>query len=333
MLRSKPASIVSKSVNVIQTSGKDKSAKPPRRLSVPAKSSISPLPKSLPKSLPKTTSTISPICRTSTKRFDKGQGNNEKQVSDAPKSINRKKFSVLSSVSYWSSQIKLSESALKHSISLGFFKLALESGCVPLPRMRDELKSYIRRHNLVGLEEPLKELLICYNISEDMNELQVSETCSHVVPGETSWSSTSIGVGKKLKPKSPGSDKAQNSSSVTKPATKKLIPKKILGSNDKGPVKRNSTKPNSANSGNILPQKKGIQISKKQVATTEKASTENQGEILVYMEKPKTENPEENLVEEKGMIEPLHSGEMELHNKENTDDQQIEEISLIEEVI
>ncbi|KAL2538596.1 Uncharacterized protein Fot_19987 [Forsythia ovata] len=41
----------------------------------------------------------------------------------------RKKFSVLSSSSYWLSHIKLSEAAAKHLISLGFLKLALEAGC------------------------------------------------------------------------------------------------------------------------------------------------------------------------------------------------------------
>ncbi|KAL5057526.1 hypothetical protein RYX36_029130 [Vicia faba] len=41
------------------------------------------------------------------------------------------KFSLLSSASYWLNQIKLSDSAAKHRISLGFFKLALESGYEP----------------------------------------------------------------------------------------------------------------------------------------------------------------------------------------------------------
>lgn len=41
----------------------------------------------------------------------------------------RRKFNILSSASYWVAQIRLSEIASKHSISLGFFKLALECEC------------------------------------------------------------------------------------------------------------------------------------------------------------------------------------------------------------
>ncbi|PKU59894.1 hypothetical protein MA16_Dca029249 [Dendrobium catenatum] len=49
-------------------------------------------------------------------------------MSDASKYSYRKRFTVLSSASYWLSQIKLSESASKHSVSIGFFMLSLESG-------------------------------------------------------------------------------------------------------------------------------------------------------------------------------------------------------------
>jgi len=41
----------------------------------------------------------------------------------------RKKFNAIALASYWLSQIKISESVAKHSISLAFFKLALEAGC------------------------------------------------------------------------------------------------------------------------------------------------------------------------------------------------------------
>lgn len=46
--------------------------------------------------------------------------------------------------------------------------------------MRDELKAYAQRHNLVELGEPLKQLFESYNILPDFEHLQVSETCSHV---------------------------------------------------------------------------------------------------------------------------------------------------------
>ncbi|XP_077245831.1 uncharacterized protein LOC143885511 isoform X2 [Tasmannia lanceolata] len=164
---------VSKSVSVLDFSDKEKAAKPPRRLSIPAKSSVSPLPRPV--------SSITPISEIRTKKSTSSQGNCDTPAYDASKLTNRRKFSVLSSVSYWISQIKISESAAKHSISLGFFKLALESGCEPFQRLRDELKSYVLRHNLLELGEPTKELLRSYNISEDLEQVQVSETCSLVL--------------------------------------------------------------------------------------------------------------------------------------------------------
>ncbi|KAI3463950.1 hypothetical protein Pfo_020613 [Paulownia fortunei] len=163
--RGRIASSVAKSVCVLDLSGKEKSAKPPRRLSVPSKSNASPAPKSI--------GNITPISEARAKRSDT-------PLSDISKSSNRKKFSVLSSASYWLSQIKLSESAAKHSISLGFFKLALEAGCEPLQRISDELNSYVCRYNLSELGESVKELLEGYKISENFKQSQLSGTCSQV---------------------------------------------------------------------------------------------------------------------------------------------------------
>ncbi|KAK3035660.1 hypothetical protein RJ639_032532, partial [Escallonia herrerae] len=202
--RGRPAPSVSKSVGVLDLSGKDKSAKPPRRLSIPAKSTASPA--------PKVVGIVTPISEARTKRTVSSQGKDDTPVSDVSRSFNRRKFSVLSSASYWLSQIKLSETAAKHSISLGFFKLALEAGCEPLQRVKDELKSYSRRHNLVELGEPVKELFESYNIIENFEQLQVSETCSHMPEEGTRSSdedinsSPSITEARKLKPKSLNTD-------------------------------------------------------------------------------------------------------------------------------
>jgi len=57
------------------------------------------------------------------------QGKTNTPLSALAKSSNGKESNRLFSALYWLSQIKLSESAAKHSISLGFFKLALEAGC------------------------------------------------------------------------------------------------------------------------------------------------------------------------------------------------------------
>ncbi|XVE54831.1 hypothetical protein DITRI_Ditri03aG0114100 [Diplodiscus trichospermus] len=197
---------VSKSVGVLDLS-KEKSAKPPRRLSIPTKSTTAPSPKLV--------GTITPISEARAKKSTNGRGKSDTPLSDASRSTTLRRFSMLSSSSYWLRQIKLSESASKHSISLGFFKLALEAGCEPLQGMRDELKSYVRRHNLSENEETIKELLERYNVSEKSDQPQVSETCSQVPEEGTRSSddevhSVSSAVGsRKLKPKSLNTDAAQ----------------------------------------------------------------------------------------------------------------------------
>ncbi|GER32044.1 riboflavin kinase/FMN hydrolase, partial [Striga asiatica] len=157
--RERVQSSVSKSVEVLNLSGKEKSsAKPPRRLSVPNKKPNATL-------TPKSISSITPISETRAKSAV-SQGKSDTPRSDISNLSARKKFSTLSSPSYWLSQIKLSESASKHSISLGFFKLALEAGCEPIQRLSDELKSYVRRHDLSEHGEVLKLLLEGYKIPE-----------------------------------------------------------------------------------------------------------------------------------------------------------------------
>ncbi|KAI3463957.1 hypothetical protein Pfo_020620 [Paulownia fortunei] len=209
--RGRIASSVAKSVGVLDLSGKEKSAKPPRRLSVPSKSNASPAPKSI--------GNITPISEARAKRSAVNHGKSDTPLSDISKSSNRKKFSVLSSASYWLSQIKLSESAAKHSISLGFFKLALEAGCEPIQRISDELNSYVCRYNLSELGESVKELLEGYKILENFEQSQLSGTCSQVpglsqVPAEgnqlsdddVNSSSSSITDAEKPKAKSLGID-------------------------------------------------------------------------------------------------------------------------------
>ncbi|XP_019053483.1 PREDICTED: uncharacterized protein LOC104596996 isoform X2 [Nelumbo nucifera] len=235
--RGRPASNVSKSVSVLDLSGKDKYAKPPRRLSIPAKSTASPL--------PRPAGTITPISENRAKRPANGQRKSETPVSDASKSLNRRKFSVLSSASYWLSQIKLSESASKHSISLAFFKLGLEAGCEPLQRLREELKAYVRRHNLGELEELAKELLKIYNIMEDLEQLQISETISQV-PEESSRSSdedvhsyASSTEPRKLRLMSLNSESTQ--AAKVKETGKDGSRKKIAASKNRVSLNRNST--------------------------------------------------------------------------------------------
>ncbi|ESW10201.1 hypothetical protein PHAVU_009G189600 [Phaseolus vulgaris] len=216
------ASSVSKSVSVIDFSGKDKSgsAKPPRRLSIPAKAPAT--------SRPKLGGNITPISETRTGRSALSQGRSKTPISEISKTT---KFNLLTSASYWLNQIKLSETAAKHSISLGFFKLALEAGCEALGPMQEGLKSYMRRHQLDdGLGETVKALLESYNISESIEQLQLSGTISHVPEDGTRssdddvHSSSSTIESRKLKPRSLNSTQLTPSESTKKETCQKSNP-------------------------------------------------------------------------------------------------------------
>lgn len=119
--RARPTPGVSKSMNVLDLSAKDKSAKPPRRLSIPTKTSVTPASKRI--------DSMTPISETRIKRSVRSQAKSDTPSSEVSNSGMSRLFSRISTASYWLSQIKLAETAAKHSISLGFFKLALEAGC------------------------------------------------------------------------------------------------------------------------------------------------------------------------------------------------------------
>ncbi|XP_031505368.1 uncharacterized protein LOC116267646 [Nymphaea colorata] len=204
--RDKNVSSVSKSVSVLDFSGKEKSLKLPRRLSVPSKSPAG-------AALRSTVGNITPIPENKGRRLAMSNEKGDTPASDASRSIIRRKFSVLSSTSYWLSQIKLSESASKHSISLGFFKLALEAGCEPLNKLKDELKRYARRHHILDLGEPAKEVLRSYNILEEVEQSQMSETSSLVHEDDDSSSEVTIGRHGSMKPMAVNSE--NSASSVT----------------------------------------------------------------------------------------------------------------------
>ncbi|KAK9090666.1 hypothetical protein Sjap_023843 [Stephania japonica] len=294
---------VSKSESVLDFSGKEKSAKPPRRLSIPAKSANSPIPK------PNTTFT--PISEVRGKKSANGQGRSGTPNSDVLKSINLRKFSVLSSASYWLSQIKLSESAAKHSVSLGFFKLALESGCEPQQRMKDELKSYARRHNLVELGEPAKELLASYNIIEDLEQLAVSETCSHVPEEGTRSSdedvkSTSSTGARKLKPKSLNTEGFEASAE----STKEVSQKKNHGGNRASSTRNSKNSKLAQVTGGSNNQKKSPRPTRHE-ASKEKPMTRSNLKKSSTESDPVASLPDEELQEDK---ENMDAQEMEQTN-------------------
>jgi hypothetical protein len=115
----------------------------------------------------------------------------------------------------------------------------------PLQRMRDELKSYTQRHNLSELGELVKELFERYDISEHMEQLQVSETISQVPEEGTRssdddvQSSSSTGGSRKLRPRSLNTDATQ-SSPVAESAKKGTIQKSNRATRTRGSVNKNS---------------------------------------------------------------------------------------------
>uniref|UniRef100_A0A0A9FAL5 Uncharacterized protein n=1 Tax=Arundo donax TaxID=35708 RepID=A0A0A9FAL5_ARUDO len=151
---------------VLDLSGKDKSAKPPRRHSIQTKPGASPR--------PAPSGTVTPVSGIRTRRLD-SQGRFDTPTSEVSMSTARRKFSTLSSISYWMTQIRLAEAASKHSVALGFFKLALESECELVDQMREELKFYVVRHGLAAeLEDPVKDILQVYDIVGDFEKLKIS---------------------------------------------------------------------------------------------------------------------------------------------------------------
>lgn len=303
--RGRPPSSVSKSMNVLDLSGKEKTAKPPRRLSIPNKSNVSPV--------ARTPSNMTPISEIRSRRTGNGQGKCDTPGSDISRSGMRPKFSILASASYWLNQIKLSESAAKHSISLGFFKLAVEAGCEPLQRMRDELKSYVRKHKLNELGESVKELFDSYSISDSVEQMQVSETVSQGPDAGTKSSddetSSNSGIGSgNLKPKSLDTDVVQ-ASSVTRSAKKTNI-QNNAPARARGPTNKRSLMSKSVTESGThnLPKKKSGNSNK---MDEKKEKAEKQGNKTAAVKGSENSSPAKAMLEE---------------NKENMDAPTMEEI-------
>ncbi|KAM7257478.1 hypothetical protein ACFE04_013219 [Oxalis oulophora] len=296
----KPVSNVSKSVSVVSfSSGKDKSGKPPppRRLSTPAKSITSSAASKQVRNV------ITPVSEARTMRTNK---NDEGKSGITPaRSVSglaiRKRSNDLCSASYWLSQIHLSESAAKHSISLGFFKLALDVGCEPVQQMKDELKSYARRHNL---GESVKEIFEYYNICENEVEVQVSETSSQVPEEDEIRSTSSIADStKRLKPKTLNTEPARVSSA--KVSTKKETQQAKTRAAKK---KTEETKPVSETRVRKLPNNKSQKPSKVKETSAKKPASD------------------------KAPVSPTSATEKVQENKENMDEVTLDEISVGEAV-
>ncbi|QCD80885.1 hypothetical protein DEO72_LG2g1208 [Vigna unguiculata] len=313
---------VSRSVVGLSFSGKDKStgAKPPRRFSVPVKASPSPNPKLI--------GNITPISETRKIRYgndDQGpQSRSQTPASDISKTHGRMKFNLISSSSYWLNQIKLSESAAKHSVSLGFFKLAWEARCEPFPKMQDELKSYVQRHRLAELEE-VKELLQSYHIAENTEQSQVSESISQVLEEGTRSSdeevhccSSSIMDTVKVKP-----EPLETESTPLTPV-KTESPKKETGQkNNLGSTLREDLKKNSANS-RPASDKGSSGLVKKSKNPTKQQTKKGRSEVKNQRKK--------SVIKGKNATIPTGSEDNAQGNKENMDVRSPDEVSLLTEV-
>ncbi|XP_076893922.1 uncharacterized protein LOC143546056 [Bidens hawaiensis] len=283
--RGKPKSSVSQSVDVLELSTKENSAKPPRRLSIPSKPIVSPAAKSV--------GYITPISEARARGTSNIKGKSVTPGSDVSRSLSQRKFTVLASASYWLSHIKLSEAAGKHQLSHGFFKLALEAGCENVQLLKDELKSYACRHNLVDLGESVKDVFEKYDIKESVEQLQVSVTCSHVPEDEDAQSLSSATGASKLKPKS-----LNSASSAAKESVKEVTKKSNLVSKTKAPVNK-------------------VEKVTKKIIKQESNK-----------EKPKVKTP---VADEKAQLDVSPTEEVIEENKENMDAApQVEEISLVE---
>ncbi|XP_050220683.1 uncharacterized protein LOC126671035 [Mercurialis annua] len=314
--RGRTPSSVSKSVDVLNLSGKERSsAKPPRRLSVPSKSGVAIHTKAV--------GTITPISETRAKRSTNAQGKSETPLSDVSRTSSRKKFNALASASYWMTQIKLSETAAKHSISLGFFKLALEAGCEPIQRMRDELKSYVRRHELSEIGEAVKELFESYNIVDNQEQVQVSETCSQNLEEGTRSSddevrsSSSTIETRKLKPRSLNADTPQVTSG-TEPSKKEIIQK-----NASAIRTRSTQNKNIANSPSVKDNAGRNSQKKPQRPNTYKQET---GKKTEKMKK----QGQKSATEEEGSVSPPKAAITPEEDKENMNDPAMDEMSTVE---
>ncbi|TKY55113.1 muscle M-line assembly protein unc-89 isoform X1 [Spatholobus suberectus] len=318
---------VSRSVGGLDFSGKDKStsAKPPRRLSNPVKSSPNPNPKLV--------GNITPISETRTMRSGNGQGpqsRSQTPASDISRTSSRMKFNLLSSSSYWLNQIKLSESASKHIVSLGFFKLALEARCEPFQKMQDELKSYVHRHQLAELGE-VKELLQSYSItenieqphlSESISQPQVSESISQVPEegarssdDEVHCSSSCTMDTAKLKPEPLDTESTQLTPVTTESTKKETSQKNNPGSRLRENLKKNSANSRSAsNSGSC-------RLVKKSEKPTKQQTNKEKGEA-------KKQQKKSDVI--KVPISPTRAEDNAQGNKENMDVQTTDEISLTE---
>jgi hypothetical protein len=106
--------------------------------------------------------------------------------------------------------------------------------------MRDELKAYVARHNLTTeLEEPVKDVLQVYDISEDFEKLKISAETSQEAKksDKAALSATNVTPKGSLKPRSLNSVATQNKDGKKENIQKEKLDAKVRGSYNRNPTK------------------------------------------------------------------------------------------------
>ena len=160
----------------------------------------------------------------------------------------------------------------------------------PLQRLRDELKSYSRRHNMAELGERVKQLFEGYNILENFEQLQVSETYSRVPEEGTRssddvvHSSSSVTGTRKLMPKALNTTDATVQAAVVKESAKK----DATGKDNHGMRTRRTWNKNSADV-RLASETAGHNISKKSQKPSKQESNEHKNKLKMHAEKSASE--------------------------------------------
>ncbi|KAI5057388.1 hypothetical protein GOP47_0027403 [Adiantum capillus-veneris] len=92
---------------------------------------------------------------------------------------NKSRGMLLKSACYWVEQVKLAEMLEKHSVSIGFFRLAVECGAEPIDLLKVELIAFVERYSVWS--DTIQQLLRCYGVTpEDQEALASRLAVSHM---------------------------------------------------------------------------------------------------------------------------------------------------------
>ncbi|GAB2221017.1 hypothetical protein Droror1_Dr00012179 [Drosera rotundifolia] len=314
---------------------KQKSVNTPGRQSTQAKSGVS--------------SNTTPRSEASVRKSVMSEGKSDPPVSDVNKSSTRKRLSVISSATYWIKQIDLSAAVGEHSISLGFFKLALDAEAKPLHMLRDNLRSYVQKHNLTDLGDTLTALLESYELSQNLKQLRISDSGAQVVEKGPISSDQTVPISK------PMDMESSQTSSAKEPAkqidTSAQVAKDGAQSSDQAAPSLNpstgtkklkanpeSSQASSAKESSKQAVKKADTVSKIRVSMmrssgTLKPSAESEShKVCKKVQKPKEKEPEKRqVVAKKKQKEPAAEPAVEPVEMDTTDeDKENMNLSLVE---